>query len=132
LDPLRAGECSPENPEMIGIAGRKWQVNQKASKLRIYTLKREIGNNIHYFNIYCRDTFDFLSNLYECYLFWHPFPTGLPPGGVGVISDPFLQTTSNFHQHVVSDTLRGSKGGSTTLDNKDEFSAPLVRVSPPC
>jgi hypothetical protein len=61
FDPLCASVCSPENPEMIGIAGREWQVNQKASKVRIYTLKMQTGNNIHYFNTYCRQIFNFLS-----------------------------------------------------------------------
>jgi hypothetical protein len=50
--PLRANVHGLENPEMSGSAGGKWQLNQKASKRRIYTLKTQRGNNIHYFNIY--------------------------------------------------------------------------------
>jgi hypothetical protein len=61
FDPPCASVCSPENPEMIGIAGKEWQVNQKASKLRIYTLKTQMGNNFDYFNIYCTQIFASLS-----------------------------------------------------------------------
>jgi hypothetical protein len=63
---------------MIGIAGREWQVNQKASKLRIYTLKTQMGNNFDYFNIYCRWIFDSLSIFTSITFFGVPSYPALP------------------------------------------------------